>query len=328
MRILFMGHGKWACITLESLVKAKHDVVGVVCELDSFDNKEDAHYKRFSSRGLYASLKDIAKKLGLKVMQPEDVNSSEFIKTIQKHNPELIVMVSYHAIIRDDLLNIYKGRMINVHGAPLPYYRGRAPINWAIINGEDHTGVTVHYIAKEVDQGDIIAQEIIPIKRSDTAAEILQKTLDSYPRLTLKALELISSNKVKRVKQDPAEGCYFPRRKEEDGLIDWSWRSEDIYNFVRALTYPYHGAFTYYKGKKLIIWNASLPSLKEAKRVSPICGIAFGRTKENYRLVTTGDSYIIIERAQFEGETNVEQKSGDIIFPGGKFFRNAEDHKR
>lgn len=314
MRILFMGHGKWACITLEALVKQGHEIVGVVCELDSFDKRESEHYKRLTKADTYASLKDLTKKLKLNLFQPESVNSKKFIEKVKKLGPELIVMVSYHAIIKDELLELYKDKIINVHGAPLPYYRGRAPINWAIINGEDQTGITIHFISKYIDQGDIIAQEIIPIEEHETAGDVLKKTLECYPRLTLKAVEMIEKGTIKRTKQRPGEGSYYPKRKPEDGVIDWSKDSKQLYNWVRALTHPYPGAFTFLNGKKLFIWKASPPNEKqEGKKENP--GTVIGNADNGVK-VRTGDSCIIIEKAQLEG--GEEKSAGEILKIGAK----------
>ncbi|MBN2518201.1 MAG: methionyl-tRNA formyltransferase [Candidatus Altiarchaeota archaeon] len=295
MRILFMGHQKWGCLALEALLKKGHKIVGVVTERDSFD---DASYKALAEYGCYDSLKEFAKKQGLQVYQPDDANDAKFIKVVDGLAPELIVIVSYHTIIKKQLIEKY--RIINAHGAPLPHYRGRAPINWAIINGEQKTGVTVHFIDEGVDTGPIILQEMVGIGENEAAIEVMRKTLPLYGKLVVEAVDRIEKGTVKRTPQDPYSGTYFPKRTAEDGLIDWGWDTQDLHNWIRALTRPYPGAFTLYRGRKLFVWESEIP--KEKKRVSPIPGIVFGRTKEGGIKVSTRDSFIILKSAQIEGE--------------------------
>jgi methionyl-tRNA formyltransferase len=298
MRILFAGHQKWACMALEELVKNNHEIVGVVAEKDEFDNKESETYKRFKEYGFFESLKDTARAIGLNVLQPDDINSSEFIKEIGKLNPDLITIVSYHSIVRRELIDKYKNRIINAHGALLPKYRGRAPINWAIINGEKEAGVTVHFVAEKVDSGDIIAQERVPIEMEDTAIDVLKKSLPLYPKLVLEAVMQIEKGEVKATKQDLSKGSYFKSRKPEDGLIDWNKNTIQLYNWVRALTHPYPGAFTYHNSKKIFIWKAALPEGYEKTGFNP--GYVVEEHGKNVK-VATADSYILLNRVQFEG---------------------------
>lgn len=314
MRIVFMGHGKWACETLRALVAGGTQVAAVVCERDEFDQKEDEHYQRLAGFGFYESLKEAARQLQLPVEQPEDVNSPEFIKKLGRIKPDLIVIVSYHSIIRNAILSGYK--VINAHGALLPFYRERAPINWAIINGEHEAGVTVHEVNEDIDTGDIILQERITISEDDSAIDVLKRSLECYPRLVSKAVGLIGSGKAEKVSQDPFAGSYFPRRKPEDGNIDWSWTARDIYNFIRALTHPYPGAFTSSSGKRVHIWQAENPKDKKA-RVSPVTGLVFGKTAGGGIKVTTRDSFIIVTRVQIEHEN--EKNAAESIKLGTRF---------
>lgn len=294
MRILLMGHNKWACMTLRALLEADYEVVGVITETDEFDQREAQTYERFARYGAYESLKEVARELGLDVYQPEDINDPAFIEKIESLRPDLLVCVSYHAIIKTELLNKYKQRIINAHLAPLPYYRGRAPINWAIINGEDHTAVTVHFMNEGVDTGPIIVQERVPIYDDDRAIDVLLRALPYFPKLVLKAVRLIEEGKVEAVPQNPYEGTYFPKRTPEDGLVDWtSEKAKDIHNKIRALIDPYPGAFSYYRGDKVIFISSELP--KNLKRVSPVGGIIFGKNSDQSVKVTTIDGCLVIK---------------------------------
>jgi len=310
MKILLMGHQIWACMVLKKLVEEGHEIVGVITEKDDYD--DETYKANFQKYGCYMSLKDVALKMGLKVFQPDNVNSAEYMEIIENLSPDLIIIVSYHSIIKKPLIEKYK--IINLHGSLLPKYRGRAPINWAIINGEKETGVTVHFVDEGIDTGDIIYQEKVKIEKTDTAIDVMKKTLPLYPKLASIAVNLIEKNEVKPIKQDKSDGFYFPRRKPQDGKIEWGWTTETIYNWIRALTHPYPGAFTFHKGKKLFVWKATIPSDKN--KITHIPGIVIGYTNDGVR-VTTGDSYIIINKVQLEGEKEVNAleyfKPGDIV---------------
>lgn len=248
-----MGHHNWACLTLEALLRAGHEIVGVVAETDEFDNKYCWSEK-------YLSVKEVALSHNLSLYQPPDINSRDFFKKINDLNPNLIVSVSYHSIIREPILDKYT--IINAHGSLLPKYRGRTPINWAIINGEKETGVTVHYVTKKIDAGDIILQKKISIEPNETAGDICEKILPLYPKLITEAVNLIEKGKAPRVPQDNTKATNFGKRTPDDGLIDWAKSSKDIHNWIRALSRPYPGAFTFRKGKKIFIWKSSLVDKK------------------------------------------------------------------
>jgi len=286
-----VGHQIWACLTLEKLIEDGHEIVGVVTEKDSFD---DESYKRMAKYDCYCSLKGTAESLGRTVYQPNNVNSEDFIKVLDSLNPELIVMISYHTIIQKPLLDRYT--IINAHGAPLPRYRGRAPINWAIINGEGESAVTVHFVNEGIDTGDIIYQKKVKIKEMDTSIDVLKRSLPFYPKLVSKAVKAIERGNPPRIPQNSFEGTYFPTRRPEDGLISWDRDSRDINNLIRALAKPFPGAFTFHKGKKIIVWESGLPPIKT--RISPVPGIIFGKTEKGEIKVTTKDSYIILGKIQ------------------------------
>lgn len=252
MRVLFMGHQTWATKTLDALVRSKHKVVGVVAEKDEFD-------KNYFWDGEYESVKSLAKKHGLPVFQPEDVNNENFLKTIKKLNPEIIVIVSYHKIIGNKILKKYS--VINAHGSLLPKYRGRAPINWAIINGETKTGVTVHYVAETLDSGDILVQEEVPIDINETAGEVFEKTIPLYPKLVLKALDMIENGKFKTKQQDESIATQFPKRNPEDGkiILNKFKTAKQLHDFIRAQSKPYPGAFFEFKdGSRVYVLKSEI----------------------------------------------------------------------
>ena len=316
MRILLLGHNKWACLTLRALINAGYDILGVVTETDAFDRREAEVYDRFVRYGAYESLKEVALQVGLILYQPENINDPKFIATIDAMSPDLIVCVSYHAILKKELISRYPAKIINAHLAPLPHYRGRAPINWAIINGEDHTAVTVHFIDEGIDTGSIITQEHVPILETDRAIDVLVRALPAFPRAVLSAIRKIETNKIDPIPQSPFAGSYFPKRTPEDGLIDWTHEiALDIHNKIRALTDPYPGAFSY-KGKdKVVFLRSRLPA--DRRRIGPVGGLVFGKEKDKSVKITTRDGYIVVEEIRI-GSTAMPAA---VYFPMGTRLR-------
>lgn len=305
-----MGHGKWACITLCALVAEGYNIVGVITETEKFDKKEAKTYSRFARFGAYDSLKEVAERLGLPVYRPRDVNSKKFVRVVEKLAPEYIVVVSYHQIIGESLLEKFKDRIINVHIGHLPHYRGRAPINWAIINGERKIGITVHLMTKDIDAGPIVMQRFIKISDEERAIDVLLRALPGFPFMILRSLRLLETGKIKPIPQNPFEGSYFPRRRPQDGYIRWfNETALDIHNKVRALAYPYPGAFVRHRGKKVIIEKTSQP--KNQKRISPVPGIVFGKTENGGVKVTTIDGFIVIE----------EIRKGERALKASEYFK-------
>lgn len=321
MRILLLGHNKWACLTLRALVEAKHEIVGVITETDEYDKREAEVYRRFARYEAYESLKELTTELGLPLYQPHDIHDPEFIKLIEKRlQPDLLVCVSYHAILKKPLLERYPNRIINAHLAPLPHYRGRAPLNWAIINGEDHTAVTVHFIDEGIDTGPIIAQEMIPIGEDDRAIDVLLRALPYFPKLVLQAIKQIEADNVRPRSQEPYEGSYFPKRTPEDGLIDWKlMTTRDVHNMIRALSDPYPGAFSYCSGQRIIFQRSQLPS--KMKRISPVTGLVFAKTSEGAVKITTRDGFIIISSIQVR---DVEMRPAKHLKLGSKLSTEAQ----
>lgn len=210
---------------------------------------------------------------------------------------DFLISINYLYLINSDLINLPKKMAINIHGALLPRYRGRAPHIWAIINNERECGITVHQIDEGCDTGDIILQEKIEITSSTTGGDILKCFEHKYPNMIKSAINAILENK-ELVKQDETQASYYSKRTPEDGEIDWSWDTLRIKNWIRALTSPYPGAFSYINKTKIIIWNAEeVNSNLVAFKVAGYGMI----NEENHLLVQTGSNVIKIKDFQFEG---------------------------
>ena len=309
-KILLLGHNKWACLVLEKLLKENYEIVGVVTETDAFDSLERQNYERFKKFNAYESLKDRALSMGLKVFQPYNINEENTIKKLQELTPDIVVMVSYHSYLKENFLSTFK--VINVHGAPLPKYRGRSPINWAIINDESSTAVSVHHVVNKFDAGNIIAQQEIPIYDEDSAIDVLLRSFPIYPVITLEAIKKLKENIEYGIVQNEDESTYFPRRTPQDGSINWEmYGARDIYNKIRALAYPYPGARTKYKGREIIL-NSSI--IASETRLSPVPGLVI-RSNNNGVYVTTIDGVINIKTLI---ENEIEIEASQILKTGGR----------
>ena len=182
---------------------------------------------------------------------PRNNDSISFLKSVGEI--DLIFSINYLFIIENEMIEYPRLYSLNIHGSILPKYRGRTPHVWAIINGEEKTGITAHKIDQGVDTGDILLQKEVEIKRDETGADILQKFNSLYPELINETIKMVINNKIVFKKQAEIKATYFGKRTPDDGEINWNWSKERIRNWVRAQANPYPGAFTYLNNKKLII---------------------------------------------------------------------------
>ena len=194
-----------------------------------------------------------SKNIPLFIGNPRKGKLSDFIGNIKS---ELLLSINYLFLVENDLINKFKFP-INFHGSLLPKYRGRTPHVWAIINNETETGVTAHFIDSECDTGDVVLQECIEITANDTGFSILKKYIEMYPKIVREVISLHVSGSIERVKQDNTIATVYGKRTPEDGQINWDWQKERIKNWVRALSFPYPGAFAFYGDKKIIIDKVS-----------------------------------------------------------------------
>jgi len=190
------------------------------------------------------------KKIPMFIGNPRNGKTNDFLN---QFSTDIILSINYLFIVEEDIIRHPNKYAINFHGSLLPKYRGRTPHVWAIINNETETGITAHLMSKDCDEGDIVYQEKILIGEESTGAEILSKFNSKYPLIIEKIVSLIENDTIRTIKQDHTKATYFGKRTPEDGLINWNWQKERINNWVRAQADPYPGAFTFYKGEKVII---------------------------------------------------------------------------
>ncbi|MDR5610138.1 MULTISPECIES: bifunctional UDP-4-amino-4-deoxy-L-arabinose formyltransferase/UDP-glucuronic acid oxidase ArnA [unclassified Arsenophonus] len=245
MKAIVFAYHDIGCVGLKALQKAGFEIQAVFTHTD--DPKEN-HF--------FSSVARLGAEMGLSVFAPENVNHSLWIERIEKMQPDVIFSFYYRHMLSQELLALAPKGAFNLHGSLLPKYRGRVPINWAILHGETETGVTLHKMIAKPDAGDIVAQKKISIDATDTALVLHEKIRQVAEQLLADTLPLIKMGDYSATPQDESKATYFGRRSAEDGLIDWSKSATEVNNLVRAVTEPYPGAFTYLAESKMIVWRA------------------------------------------------------------------------
>ena len=201
----------------------------------------------------FDSVADLAALHGIPVIAPDNPNAAEVVAKIRSLQPDFLFSFYYREMLKRDLLGIPKRGALNMHGSLLPKYRGRVPVNWAIIHGETETGATLHYMTEKPDNGDIVVQQAVPILPDDTALEVFQKITVAAEMALNACLPDLLAGVAKSVPQDLSLGAYFGGRKAEDGVIDWTKSAQEIHNLVRAVAPPYPGASTQLMGMPMRI---------------------------------------------------------------------------
>ena len=245
MKAIVFAYHDIGCVGLKALKKAGFDIQAV------FTHTDDPNENHF-----YSSVARVSADMELPVYAPENVNHPLWIERIRELKPDVIFSFYYRDMLSEELLAIAPKGAFNLHGSLLPKYRGRAPINWALLNGESETGVTLHKMVAKADAGDIVAQEKVAITDTDTALTLHAKVREAADVLLEKTLPLIEAGTYKSVPQNESQASYFGRRNADDGQIDWNQSAKEINCLIRAVTEPYPGAFTYLGARKMIIWRA------------------------------------------------------------------------
>lgn len=292
MRIVFIGARNIGFECLREVLTARQDDILAVYTLHDSLKEKTAGFRSFDE------LMGTSNVLFHKVM---DTNSLLVADTIRRCKPDLIVEVGWSQVIADEILGIPKLGTVGFHSSLLPKYRGGSPVNWGIINGETEWGITFFYLEGGIDSGDMIAQKKFEIALEDTCKTVYDKATWCAVQILREYLDKIEDGTAPRIKQDESKATKFRRRKPEDGLIEWAKTAMEVYNWVRALTHPYPGAFTHYRGRKLYIWEAGLSETSTAG-VNP--GQVVGVVNDGF-VVATRTSGLIIRMAQVEGESEI-----------------------
>jgi methionyl-tRNA formyltransferase len=293
MKTLFIGGTKRGYLTLKTLIEGGANIVGIVSLL------QDAHeVERYEE-----PIKTLAEQYKIPLYETKWMKDKDYDEIIAKDiKPDIAFVVGCRILLPKDVYKIPPLGTLAVHDSLLPEYRGFAPLNWSIFNGEDHTGVTLYCLNELMDGGDIVAQKCIPIEAEDTAPLVYERVCEATVNIISEAYHLLSQGKTSRIPQNYDVGSFTCTRAPADGLIDWSQPTTAIYNQIRALTYPYPGAFTFLDGKRLMLWKAKPVNNPPAYK-GRIPGRVVNISKSEECVdVLSGDGILRIYEVQLEGE--------------------------
>ncbi|WP_297779662.1 methionyl-tRNA formyltransferase [Blautia sp.] len=296
MRVIFMGTPDFATGTLEEIVLAGHEVVGVVTQPD----KPKGRGKNL----MPTPVKEVAMKYNLPVYQPKKVREPEFVEVLRDLKPDVMVVAAFGQIISKEILEMPKYGCINVHASLLPAYRGAAPIQWAVINGDKESGVTIMQMDEGIDTGDMIEKVVVPIAEDETGGSLFDKLSQAGAKLCVKVLQDLEDGKAVREKQPEESTTPYARMIDKKmGAIDWEKPAKEIEQLIRGLN-PWPSAYTRLQGKTLKIWKAEV--LLEHSQEAP--GQITEVTKDSI-VVQTGQGRLKILELQLEGKKRMDAAS-------------------
>ena len=310
MKIVFMGTPDFARDSLKAVVEAGHDVKLVVTNPDKPKGR--------GMKMIPSEVKEYALEKGLNIEQPLKVrNNQEFVEKLKNINPDVICVVAYGKIIPKEILDIPRLGCINVHGSLLPKYRGAAPIQWAVLNGDKETGVTTMFMDEGMDTGDMIEKEIVKIGDNETTGELWDRLSIVGANLLVKTLKLLENGEATRKKQ-PEKFTVAPMLKKEIAKIDWeNYSSKKIKDLARGLN-PFMGAFSYLNDKKIKIWKVEI--VEEKYDVDP--GTVVVSDSKNGLVISTIDGAVSVLDIQGENARRMgilDYLRGNNILVGEKF---------
>jgi methionyl-tRNA formyltransferase len=285
-RIVFFGYSEVGFECLSLLLERGDNVVAL------FTHEDNPNEKIWFKTPAVA-----AREKGIPIFTPEKVNTPEWIDRIAALQPDLILSVYYRNMISSKILALPRLGAFNLHGSLLPKYRGRAPINWAVLHGEPRIGMTLHRMVKAADTGAVVDQDGVDIGPRDTAEQAFRKVLPCARRVVARQIDALLAGTARETPQDDAQATYFGGRTPEDGRIDWRRSSREIFNLVRAVTDPYPGAFSDIGGVRLMVWWAEPDS--------PATRGRHGQPGEVISLtplvVATGDGALELTKTEWRG---------------------------
>ncbi|MEG7415436.1 bifunctional UDP-4-amino-4-deoxy-L-arabinose formyltransferase/UDP-glucuronic acid oxidase ArnA [Serratia marcescens] len=263
MKAIVFAYHDIGCAGLKALTEAGYDVQAV------FTHTDDPGENNF-----FSSVARLGAELDLPVYAPEDVNHPLWVDRIRELQPDVIFSFYYRHMLSDEILSLAPLGGFNLHGSLLPRYRGRAPVNWALVNGETETGATLHKMVKRPDAGDIVGQQKVAIADNDTALTLHKKVLEAAQAVLKEQLPKLKNGTATFTKQDESQASYFGRRTAADCEILWHKSAKEINNLVRAVTEPYPGAFSYLGQRKLIVWRSRVLDTQHDKQPGTVLSTA------------------------------------------------------
>ncbi len=306
MRIVFMGTPEFAVPSLEALLTSEDHVVGVITQPD-----------RPKGRGHQLApppVKLVAQQAGIPILQPVKIKTPEFLAALAAWKPDLIAVTAFGRILHAPILNLPPMGCVNVHGSLLPKYRGAAPVQWAVINGEPETGITTMLMDEGMDTGPMLLQERMPILPDDTAGTVALRLAALGGRLLVETIKQLKAGSITPRAQDHSQATLAPLLKKEDGVIDWVGDARSIANRIRGLS-PWPGAYTFYGQERWNVWKAE--PVQEPATALP--GTVIAVTKQSLR-VATGNGVLDLLEIQTANSKRMsigQFLAGHRVSPGG-----------
>lgn len=291
MKIIYMGTPDFAVAPLEAIMKAGHEVTAVVTQPD-----------RQKGRGRevqYSPVKECALSYGIPVLQPLKIKEKDVVEELRKYPADIFVVAAFGQLLSEEILNMPRLGCINIHASLLPAYRGAAPIQWCVINGEEKTGVTIMQMAKGMDTGDILLQKEVVLDEKETGGSLFDRLMETGAELIVEVLPKIEAGELTPVVQKEELATYAGKITKDMGNIDFAKSAVTIERLIRGLN-PWPSAFTHYKGKILKIWEADVVS-ECANAENPVPGTVIAMDKESFTLAT-GEGALRIRSLQPEGK--------------------------
>lgn len=289
MRVVFMGTPDFAVGTLQAILDAGHEVVGVVTQPDKSKGRSKAL--------IPTPVKALALEYGLEVYQPVRIRNEEAIAKVREMKPDVIVVVAFGQIIPKEILDMAPYGCLNVHASLLPAYRGAAPIQWAVLNGDKETGVTIMRMDEGLDTGDMITKVVVPLDEKETSETLFDKLAREGAKLLVETLPLVASGEAVYEKQ-PAESTtpYACMIKKQMGEVDWSRSAAELERLVRGMN-SWPSAYTNLDGKTLKIWDSHVEEVDKTGTPGEIL-----KTDKTGIYVQTGKGVLVLEEVQLEGK--------------------------
>lgn len=292
MKIVFMGTPDFAVGALEAIINAGHEVVLCVTQPDKPKGR--------SKEMQFPPVKTCAVSHNIPVFQPVRIKTPEAIEVLRQYEADIFVVAAFGQILSAEILNMPKYGCVNIHASLLPKYRGAAPINWAIIDGEEVTGVTIMQMDEGLDTGDMLLKEEVVIEATETAGTLFDKLMECGAKLIVKALPLIEAGQITPEKQDDSMTSYAKMLKKEIGRLNYEMGARQMERLIRGVN-PWPGAYTTYKGKTLKIWGADVADGKG------VPGTVSFVSKDEIG-VYTADGVIVFTEVQLEGKKRMPVK--------------------
>ena len=292
MKVIFMGTPDFSVGILEEIIKAKHEVVLAVTQPDKPKGRGNTMQ--------FPPVKEAALSHGIEVYQPKRIREAECIEYLRKYQADIFIVAAFGQILPKEILDMPKYGCVNVHASLLPKYRGAAPIQWAVINGEKVSGVTTMRMDVGVDTGDMIEQAEVPLDAEETGGSLFDKLAVEGATLCVHTMEEIKAGRATYTKQEEAKATHTSMIKKQLGKIDWTRSALEIERLIRGLN-PWPSAYTSLNGKTLKIWRASVAEGGDTKKAGTIVSL----TKDEIG-VQTGDGILILKEVQLEGKKRMQ----------------------